>query len=145
MISSHYVALFQKSTEGVAAALAAGDEEALDDNLCELVLVAESNAPAIYRSRAARLLKDHRYWERFAEREVARIQDASAGIPAALAKADAAKVQDYLADLAMIAEASEVAANRAAAQREIDLYNGDVRRVINRHFKAFDKTAQPRA
>ena len=120
--------------QGVAAAVAAGDEAALDDNLCELATLSVYGKSRACRDRAARLVSLHLYWERHAEREAARLDAASDGLAIALATGDMASANAALEALETLAGGAVVPANRTAA-----------RRVINRHFRAFGTPVPSRA
>ena len=120
--------------QGVAAAVAAGDEDALDENLCELDVLSKRGKSRACRDRAAHLVSLHRYWGRLEEREAARLDAARDGLAIALATGDTAKVNASLEALETLAGEAADPANRTAA-----------RRIINRHFKGFGTPVPSRA
>ena len=73
-----YFAFAQAAAAAAAVAVAAGDEAALDDNLCELATLSVYGKSRACRDRAARLVSLHRYEERLEEREAARLDAARA-------------------------------------------------------------------
>ncbi len=118
---------------GVAATVNAGDEAALDDNLCELAAMEAHGASPACRERAARLVAKHRYWERLMERETACLDTAIDGLAVALATGDADKAEDCRAQLETMSCEGVSSAHRDAA-----------RRALNRHFKTARTAFQPR-
>ena len=134
MTNTFDAAAYFAFAQGVAAAVAAGDEDALDDNLCELDVLSRRGKSRACRESAAHLVSMHRYWERLGEREAARLDAASDGLAIALANGDMASANASLEALETLAGEAVGPANRTAA-----------RRVIDRHFKVFGKSLPVRA